>query len=324
MAALALAAASPEPVVHGQSGPGVELISLGTNGLSANHQSGSDGSIPARTRISADGRYVVFESYAVQRRVRTPTARRRTSSCATASRAPSTAGERRLGRQPGQPRLVRPGDQRRRPVRRLRQPGHQPRARPDPNGSPTSSGAICRRARRRWCRRLVVRRARELRLPRSGHLAGTGGRGLLQQRLEPGAGRPQWHGGTCSRGTWWRAPSSGSACRPRAWRGLCCDAVNASITADGRYVLFLTQSQLDPSAFNQRQEMFLRDRVAGTTTIVMPAADGTLSTRRHPLRRDQRRRPIRGLPEQQQRHRRARRQRLHPRRLPQGPPRPAP
>ena len=50
--------------VHGQCGPGIELISLGTSGLAANHQSGSDGLVPPDRRISADGRYVAFASEA--------------------------------------------------------------------------------------------------------------------------------------------------------------------------------------------------------------------------------------------------------------------
>ncbi len=50
--------------LHGQSLPPLELISIGTDGLAGNHHSGSDGIIPPRSRISADGRYVVFESYA--------------------------------------------------------------------------------------------------------------------------------------------------------------------------------------------------------------------------------------------------------------------
>jgi hypothetical protein len=49
---------------QGQPPLPVELVSIGTDGLAGNHHSGSDGIIPPRTRISADGRYVVFESYA--------------------------------------------------------------------------------------------------------------------------------------------------------------------------------------------------------------------------------------------------------------------
>jgi hypothetical protein len=62
---------------------GVEWTSVATNGLAGNNQSGSDGVIPARTRISADGRYVVFESHAGN--LVCPLIA--TSSCAIASRA---------------------------------------------------------------------------------------------------------------------------------------------------------------------------------------------------------------------------------------------
>src|SRR5688572_7853053 len=62
---LALAVVVQGPAARAQSaGAPVELVSVGIGGLSGNHDSGSDGLIPARGRISADGRYVVFESYA--------------------------------------------------------------------------------------------------------------------------------------------------------------------------------------------------------------------------------------------------------------------
>src|SRR5688572_22996942 len=62
---LVLGAVAQGPTARGQSTEArVELVSLGLDGMSGNHHSGSDGLIPARGRISADGRYVVFESYA--------------------------------------------------------------------------------------------------------------------------------------------------------------------------------------------------------------------------------------------------------------------
>ena len=57
----------------------------------------------------------------------------------------------------------------------------------------------------------------------------------------------------------------------------CCVSTDASITADGRYVAFLSQGRLDPSVNNNTQEIYIRDRVAGTTTLIPPAADGSLS-----------------------------------------------
>ena len=216
VAALALAAASPEPVVHGQSGPGVELVSLGTNGLSGQpplrvgrgHPPPRRGS--ARTAATSSSRAPPATSCAA-----TTTSRRGTSSCATGSRA-APPGERRLGRQPGQPRLVRPGDQRRRPVRRLCQQGHNLVA-GDTNGvqrhllarSPDGHHQAGQRRRRRVSRRTSS--------PTDGHLRGRAERGLLKRasNLVPGDTTAR---GTSSPATWSRGPSNGSASPPRASR----------------------------------------------------------------------------------------------------------
>jgi Tol biopolymer transport system component len=53
----------PRPA-RGQPIPRVEMISVTTDGGPGTHFSGSDSQFPPRTRISADGRRVVFESYA--------------------------------------------------------------------------------------------------------------------------------------------------------------------------------------------------------------------------------------------------------------------
>jgi hypothetical protein len=53
--------------------------------------------------------------------------------------------------------------------------------------------------------------------------------------------------------------------------------VYPSISADGRYVLFLSQNRFDPSWTNNTEEMYLRDRELGTTTLVTPTALGGLS-----------------------------------------------
>ncbi len=55
------------------------------------------------------------------------------------------------------------------------------------------------------------------------------------------------------------------------------DGVNPSITADGRYVAFLSQGSLDPDVLQHCQEIYIRDRTAGTTTLIRPTETGGLS-----------------------------------------------
>jgi Tol biopolymer transport system component len=64
--ALLVAHGGFEATVHGSEPPRVELLSVATDGQTGNGPSGSDPSspMPPRNKISADGRYVVFERFA--------------------------------------------------------------------------------------------------------------------------------------------------------------------------------------------------------------------------------------------------------------------
>ncbi|HEY6547847.1 MAG TPA: Ig-like domain-containing protein, partial [Vicinamibacteria bacterium] len=60
-------------------------------------------------------------------------------------------------------------------------------------------------------------------------------------------------------------------------QGTCCRSVNPSLSADGRYVLFLSQNRFDPAWSNNTEEMYLRDRQLGTTTLITPTTTNGLS-----------------------------------------------
>ena len=73
------------------------------------------------------------------------------------------------------------------------------------------------------------------------------------------------------------------------------DSRGSSISADGRYVAFVSgASNLVPGDTNNKCDMFLRDRVAGTTSRVrVQQRRAGQRLQRQPL--DQRRRPVRRL-----------------------------
>jgi Tol biopolymer transport system component len=274
---LALAAAAPGPVARGQSsGAGVELVSQGTDGMSGNHHSGSDGLIPARGRISADGRYVVFESYASTLvctdddfSTRDIFVRDRLAGRAVVASVAWDGGE--ANHNSFDPVISADG----RYVAFASQatnlvPG-------DTNGF---NDIFVRDLQAGTTTRVSVSSSGEQANSVSHGPALSGdGRSVTfysgASNLVPGDTNGRWDtfvhdvvAGTTER----LSVSSAGVESP------CCDGVNPSISADGRYVAFLFQGSLDPSVPNHWQEIYIRDRAAGTTTLVRPTAAGGLSS----------------------------------------------
>jgi Tol biopolymer transport system component len=263
------------PVALGQSEQGVELVSIGTNGFSAGHQSGSDGLIPPRRRISGDGRFVVFESYAGNVvcvdgdfSTRDIFVRDRLTGAATVGSVAWDGGE--ANHNSFDPVISADG----RYVAFASQatnlvPG-------DTNGF---NDIFVRDLQTGTNTRVSVSSAGEQSNSVShGPAISADGRYVAfyggGSNLVPGDTNGTWDvfvrdtvAGTTER----VSISTAGAESP------CCASTDASITADGRYVAFLSQGRLDPSVNNNGQEIYVRDRVAGTTTLVRPAADGSLS-----------------------------------------------
>jgi Tol biopolymer transport system component len=263
--------------VHGQpSPPPVELISVGTDGLAGNNHSGSDGLIPPRTRISADGRYIVFESYASTMvcedndfSTRDIFVRDRLTGRATLASMtwnggnanhdsfdPVISGDGRYVAFESLATNLVPGDTNDFIDIFLRDLVAGTTTRISVSSAGDQSNSVSHAA-------AISQDGR--------YVAFHGG----ASNLAPGDTNFRWD--TFVRDTVANTTerASVSTTGEESW---CCDSLHPSITADGRYVAFLSQGRLDPTTNNNWQEIFLRDRVAGTTTIVRPAADGSLSS----------------------------------------------
>jgi Tol biopolymer transport system component len=272
---LVAAALAGGTAVQGQSGEGVELVSLGTNGFSANHQSGSDGVNPPRTRISGDGRYVVFESYAFNIACTDPNGStqdvfvrdRLTGAVTTVSVAPDGGAANHNSFDPvisANGRYVAFGSQATNLVAG------------DTNGY---IDLFLRDLQAGTTTRLSLSSAGEQ--PNSlayGPAISADGRfvAFYSNASNLVAGDTN---------NWWdvfvrdvvASTTERISVSTAGVESACCGGVNPSITGDGRYVLFLSQGRFDPLVHNNNQEMWIRDRLAGTTTLVRPAANGSVS-----------------------------------------------
>jgi Tol biopolymer transport system component len=262
-------------IAHGQSGPHVELVSMGTNGLSAGHHSGSDGLTPPRKRISADGRYVVFESYAGNVvcsdddfSTRDVFVHDRLTGAATVASVGWDGAE--ANHNSFEPVISADGR-------------HVAFASQATNLVPDDTNVF----NDIFVRDLQAGTTRRVSVSSSGEQANSvshapaisaDGRYVAfysgASNLVAGDNNNNWdvfvhdaQTGTTER----VSVSSAGAESP------CCASTEATITADGRYVAFLSQGRLDPTANNNSQEIYIRDRLADTTTLVRPAADGSLS-----------------------------------------------
>ena len=261
--------------LHGQSLPPLELISIGTDGLAGNHHSGSDGIIPPRSRISADGRYVVFESYAStivcqddDFSTRDVFVRDRLTGRATVASVASDGGE--ANHNSFDPVISADG----RYVVFVSQatnlvPG-------DTNGF---NDIFLRDLVAGTTTRLSVSSA-EAQANSVSHGPAINGDGRFvafysnASNLVAGDTNNRWDtfvrdvvAGTTER------VSVSTAGVETAFG----DGVNPSITADGRFVAFLSQGSHDPDVLQHAQEIYIRDRTAGTTTLVRPTEAGGLS-----------------------------------------------
>jgi hypothetical protein len=276
VAALTVATTSLQPIAHGQSGPEVERISQGTNGLSANHQSGSDGLIPPRKRISGDGRFVAFESYAgdivcndSDFSTRDVFVRDRLTRAAIVASVAWDGGE--ANHNSFDPVISASG-------RYVVFASQATNLVPDDTNEFNDI----------FVRDLQAGTTRRVSVSSTGEQANSVSHGPAvsadgqfvafysgASNLVAGDNNNTWDvfvhdnvTGTTERVS---VSSTGS-------ESPCCASTDASITADGRYVAFLSQGRLDPSVNNNGQEIYVRDRVAGTTTLIRAAADGTLSS----------------------------------------------
>lgn len=274
---LALAAVAQGPAALGQSsGAGVELVSLGLDGMSGNHHSGSDGIIPARGRISADGRYVVFESYASTLvctdndfSTRDIFVRDRLTGRAVVASVAWDGSE--ANHNSFDPVISADG----------RYVAFASQATNLVPGDTNAFNDI-------FVRDLVAGTTTRASVSSAGEQANSVSHGPAISgngryvtfysgawNLVPGDANGRWdtfvHDVVA--GTTERVSVSSAGVE-----GFCCDGVNPSISADGRYVAFLLQGSLDPSVPSHWQEIYIRDRVAGTTTLVRPTAAGGLSS----------------------------------------------
>jgi Tol biopolymer transport system component len=274
VAMLALMAVSQGSSVLGQSPvPRVELISAGTDGLAANHESGSRGVEPARTRISADGRYVVFESFATNLVCSAVAGqdvfvRDRLTGRAVVASVPWNGGS--GNHNSFDPVISADG----RYVAFASQASNLVPG--DTNGL---VDIFLRDLQAGTTTRLSVSSAGEQSNGIS-HGTAISGDGRVvafhsdASNLVPGDTNGRWDtfvrdlaAGTIER------VSVSTAGEDSGHLG----ALNPSISADGRYVAFLAQGSLDPSVIQHQQEIYIRDRAAGTTTLVRPTAAGGLS-----------------------------------------------
>ena len=274
---LALAAVVQGPAARGQSsGAGVEVISLGLDGMSGNHHSGSDGIIPARGRISADGRYVVFESYASTLvctdndfSTRDIFVRDRLTGRAVVASVAWDGGE--ANHNSFDPVISADG-------RYVAFASQATNLVPDDTNGFNDI----------FVRDLVAGTTRRVSVSSDGEQSNSVSHGPAisadgryvtfyggGSNLVPGDTNGRWDtfvhdvlAGTTERVS---ITSAGL-------EAACCDGINPSISADGRYVAFLFQGSLDPSVPSHWQEIYVRDRTAGTTTLVRPTATGGLSS----------------------------------------------
>jgi Tol biopolymer transport system component len=274
LSVLVLAVFAP-PARPESPGARVELVSVGTDGVAGNHHSGSDGATPPRDRISADGRYVVFESYAgtlVCRdddfSTRDVFVRDRLTGRSTVVSVAANGGE-------------------------ANDNSFDPAISADGRYVAFSSAAtnlvagdtngyidvFLRDLQAGTTVRLSVSSAGDQSDgPAYGADLSADGRYVAfysnGSGLVPGDTNGRWDSfvrdvvaGTTERVSVSTAGAESS----------CCDGLHPTISADGRYVAFLSQGRLDPSINNNSQEIYIRDRVAGTTTLVRPTAEGGLS-----------------------------------------------
>ena len=274
-AVLVLAVLGHQPIAHGQTAATVELVSVGTDGIAGNSHSGSDGINPPRTRITADGRYVAFESFAStivcsdnDSSTQDVFVRDRRTGRAVVASVPWNGGE--ANHNSFDPVISADG----RYVAFASQatnlvPG-------DTNGF---IDVFLRDLQAGTTTRLSVSSTGEQSNSVS-YGAAISGDGRFVAFYSGGsnlvAGDNNNRFDTFVRdvvaGTTERV--SVSSAGVENW---CCDGLYPSISSDGRYVAFLAQGSLDPSVPPHWQQIYIRDRVAGTTTLVRPTATGELS-----------------------------------------------
>jgi Tol biopolymer transport system component len=273
VAMLALMVVCQGTPARSQSVPRVELVSTGTDGTAANHESGSRGVEPARTRISGDGRYVVFESFATNLVCSAVAGqdvfvRDRLTGRAVVASVPWNGGSGNYNS--FDPVISADG----RYVAFASQASNLVPG--DTNGL---VDIFLRDLEAGTTTRLSVSSAGEQSNGIS-HGTAISGDGRVvafhsdASNLVPGDTNGRWDtfvrdlaAGTIER------VSVSTAGEDSGHIG----ALNPSISADGRYVAFLAHGSLDPSVIQHQQEIYIRDRAAGTTTLVRPTAAGGLS-----------------------------------------------